>query len=529
MKMSRFRLAAIAVGAAAALTLTACTGGGGEETPSTSAPPASETPAAGGELTILVAGTMNTWDPGSSSGSLPGVQWDRLYSVYGALITVDVDGVVQPGLAESLTTEDGGATWTLKLREGLTFTDGTPLNADVVKQNWDRFADPANALGALRIASTFSSSVVDDTTVEIVPNEANPVLDIQIADAIPFIGAPSSFPAAAEPLTEPVGAGPYILEKWDAAVGETFVKNPDYYAEGLPYLDTLNFQLVADPAQRVTSVVQGTAQIMNGYPFQWVADADNPAVGVFPVASGGIRHFVFNTQSALFSDLRARQAVQLAVNPTELVTTLTQDPSGVGSTALFPDTSPYYSSDLALPEQDLEAAQALVDEVTADGTPFVINLMIAGVPELVRAGELFQLTLQQLDGVTVNLTQIPIAEWRATTYDQDNFDVTFYPGVFDLNSPQVGLGNLFDVGGLDNFANFDNADMTAAINEARAATSDDERVAALKKVQEIYVEEVPIVVFGIDFRSFLHGADVTGFESMGRGALYTDRIGYKAE
>lgn len=528
MKMSRFRLATVAVAAAAALTLSACTGGGGGASPTPSAPSA-ETPAEGGDLTILVAGSVTTWDPGSSTGSLPGVQWDRLYAVYGALITVNTAGEVEPGLAESLTTEDGGDTWTLKLRSGLTFSDGTAFDAAVVKENWDRFADPANNLGALRVASTFATTVVDDTTLEIASNETNPVLDIQIADAIPFIGAPSTFPAAGAPLTEPIGAGPFTLEKWDAAIGETLAKNPDYYAEGQPYLDTLTFQLVADPAQRVTSVVQGDGQIMNGYPFQWITDADNPSVGVFPVASGGIRHFVFNTTTGLMSDLRARQAVQLAINPTELVSTLTQDPAAEGSTALFPDTSPYYSPDLALPEQNVEEAQALVDEITGEGTEFTIDLLIAGVPELVRAGELFQLTLQQLDGVTVNLTQIPIPDWRAAAFDQDDFDVTFYPGVFDLNSPQVGFGNLFGVGGLDNFANFDNADMTAAIAEAQAATSDEERLAALEKVQQVYVEEIPIVVFGIDYRSFLHGADVVGFQSMGRGALYTDRIGYKAE
>jgi peptide/nickel transport system substrate-binding protein len=529
MKMSRFRLAALAAASVAALTLTACTGEGGDSASPSDSPPAAQTPAEGGDLTILVAGAMTTWDPGSSTGSFPGVQWDRLYAAYGALITVNTDGEVEPGLAESLTTEDGGDTWTLVLREGLTFSDGEALDAEAVKANWDRFADPANNLGARRVASTFASSVVDATTLEIAANETNPVLDIQIADSIPFIASPASFPPAGEVMTDPVGAGPYLLEEWDAAIGETFAKNQDYYAEGQPYLDTLSFTIVADPAQRVTSVVQGDAQVMNGYPFQWISDAENPSIGVFPVASGGIRHYVFNTTSELFGDVRARQAVQLAIDPTEMVQTLTQDPAAVGSTALFPETSPFYDSAYAQPEQDLEAAQALVDEITGEGTDFTIDLLIAGVPELVRAGELFQLTLQQLEGVTVNLTQIPIPEWRAAAFDQDNFDVTFYPGVFDLNSPQVGFGNLFGVAGLDNFANFDNADMTAAILAAQEATTEEERVAALADVQQVYLDEVPIAVFGIDYRSFLHGADVVGFQSMGRGALYTDRIGYAAE
>jgi peptide/nickel transport system substrate-binding protein len=529
MKMSRLRIAAVAAMSAAAIALAGCSGGGGSPSSPSASAPSGETPVAGGDLEIIVAGTIATWDPGSSTGSFPGVNWDRLYAVYGALLSVNVDGSMDYGFAESLTTEDGGATWTLKLKPDLTFTDGEPYDAAAVKANWDRFADPANALGAISVAGTFTSEVIDETTLEITPSEPNPVLDIQIANAIPFIASPKSFPEPGENLTEPVGAGPFVLDEWDPAVGESLVKNEDYHIDGLPYLDSLTFTLVADPAQRVSTVVQGGANIMNGYPFQWVSDADNPAVGVFPVASGGIRHFVFNTTSDLFSDVRARQAVQLAVNPDEMVQTLTQDPSAQGSTALFPESSPYYDGALSLPEQDVEAAQELVDEITAEGTDFTVDLLVAGVPELIRAGELLQLTLQQLDGVTVNLNQIPIPDWRAEAFDKDNFDITFYPGVFDLDSPQVGMGALFGKGGLDNFANFDNADMEAALAEAREATTDDDRQAALRKVQEIYVEEVPIVVFGIDYRSFLHTADVVGFQSMGRGALYTDRIGFKSE
>ncbi len=528
MTMSRYRIAAVAAISAAALALAACSGGGGTA-PNASASASAETPAAGGDLTILVAAGMTTFDPGSFTSSFPGVQWDRLYAVYGALLSTNVDGTVAPGFAESMTTDDGGATWTLKLRDGITFTDGTAYDATAVKANWDRFADPAFALGAASIAKTFTTTVVDDTTLTITPTKPNPVLDVQIANGIPFIGSPAAAPAAGQPVTEPVGAGPFTLTKWDAAVGETFTKNPDYFDKPKPYLDTLTFTLVTDPAQRVSTVVQGGAQIMNGYPFQWVSDADNPAAAVFPVATGGIRHFLFNMKSDLFSDLRARQAVQLAIDPNEMVQTLTQDPSAVGSTALFPESSPYYDASLSLPAQDLKKAQDLVDEVKADGKDFTINLLIAAVPELVRAGELLQLTLQKLNGVTVNLTQIPIPDWRGAAFDKDNFDITFYPGVFDLNSPQVGFGSLFGATGQDNFANFDDPDMAAALEEAQEATTDDARKAAIAKIQQVYVDQIPIVVFGIDYRSFLHGADVVGLESMGRGALHTEDVGYKAK
>ncbi len=527
MKMSAFRLtAAVAVGATV-LALAACGGSSGGSSDGSDG--SSAEPSAGGDLTILTAQGMTTWDPGSSTGSFPGVVYDRLYAVYGALVTVNSSDELEPGIAESLTTDDDGKTWTLTLREGVTFTDGSAFDAEAVKKNWDRFAGDDYSLGAHRVASTFTSEVVDELTLTITPESPNPVLDREIADAIPFIAAPSSLPDGTDSLTEPVGAGPFVLDDWDQSVGDTLVKNDDYYVDGEPYLDSLTFTIVADPAQRVSTVVQGGAQIMNGYPFQWISDAENPAVDTFAVESGGIRHFAFNTTSGVFQDERARKAVSLAIDPDELVQTLTQDPSAEGGTGLFPDSSPYYDEAMSLPDQDLDEAQKLADEVTADGEDFTVDILIAAVPELVRAGELLQLQLKEIDGIDVDITQIPITDWGTEALDKDNFDITFYPGVFDLNSPEVGFENLFSDGGLDHFSNFSSAEMDDAITAAQSATSDEERVAALEKVQEIYVDEVPIVVFGIDYRSFLHTADVTGLASMGRGALYTDRLGFVAD
>ncbi|MGO2110792.1 MAG: ABC transporter substrate-binding protein [Pseudoclavibacter sp.] len=526
MKMSRKYSSAVAALAVAALTLTGCAGGGSP----TADPGATDAPAsAGGDLTILTAQSMTTWDPGSSTGSFPGVVWDRLYAVYGALFTVNASGAIDFGFADSFETTDGGATWTLSLKPDLEFTDGEAFDAEAVKANYDRFAADDYQLGAGPVASTFTSEVVDTTTLTITPTSPDPVLDIRIANNIPFIASPQSFPEGSDQLTEPVGAGPFTLDSWDQSVGETLVKNEDYFIPELPHLDSLTFTIVTDPAQRVSTVAQGGAQIMNGYPFQWVNEVDTPNVDTYAVPTGGIRHFAFNTTGELFSDVRARQAVQLTIDPTEFVQTLTQDPTAEGSTSLFPEDSPYYDGSLALPEQDTEAAQALVDEVTADGGDFTVDLLVAAVPELIRAGELLQLTLQGLDGVTVNLTQIPIQDWGTQARDKDDFDITFYPGVFDLDSPQVGFASLFGEGGLDHFSNFTSPEMDEALATAQAATTDEERQEAVALMQQIYVDEIPIVVFGIDYRSFFHTSDVTGFDAMGRGALYTDRIGFATE
>ena len=515
------RLAVAGVAAATALALAACGG-----SPSPEETDAGATPVQGGDLTILAAGNIASWDPiVNAQGSLPGVATDNLIAVYGVLLYVDEQGDVQPGIAESLTTDDAKV-WTLTLREGVTFTDGTPFDAEAVKYNWDRAAGDGSALKG--VASTFESEVVDDLTLEITLDNANPVFDRRVAEVLEFIASPTALEEQGAEYVDPVGAGPFVLETWEQNVGQTFSRNDDYYEEGKPYVDTLTISIVADPAQRVTTVAQGGANIMNGYSFQWVSETGNDAVAAYPVPAGGIRHIVFNTTSAPFDNVDARRAVALAVDSTELVTTLTQDPTQIGGSTLFSENAPYADDALVPATGDVDAAKDLVAELTADGVDLSnVTILAAAVPELIRSAELLQLQLDAA-GIGATVEQIPIQDWRARAFDQDNYDITFYPGVFDLNNAAVGMANLFGPGGTDNFANFDDADMNAAIEAAQDATDADAQAAAFTSIQEVYADQVPILVFGIDYRAFFHTADLDGFTTMGRGALLTQNLFFPA-
>lgn len=511
--------------AAALLALTlfaaACTGGdGGSDGDAGSSDGSSPSAQQGGSLTALVASPMESWDPATLPHTIPGLQADRFNAVYGTLVYIGPEGEVQMGLAENLTSEDN-QTWTLTLREGLQFTNGNPLDAEAVKFNWDRIAEPDTGAVAQSFASSFETEVVDDVTLEITLDEADPTFPQRVAEQIPFIAAPDSLEAQGDQYTDPVGAGPFMLDSVEAGVSETLVANPDYWEEDRPRLDEITFRTVADPAQRVSTVVQGGAHYMNGYYFQFAEEADQPGVSTYDVPAGGLRHFVFNTASAPFDDVRARRAISLAVDPTEMVRTLTQLPDAEGSTALFPEDSPYLASDQTLSSPDLEQAQQIVDELTADGESLEFNIVAAGVPELDRAAQLLQTQVNRLDGVDASVETIAIADWRQRTFEQDQFGITFYPGVFDLNPPSVAMTNLFGTDGPANFANFSNEEMDQALSAARQASLEggEELESALAEVQRIYTEQVPVMVFGVDYRTFFHRESVAGFTPMGRGSL----------
>lgn len=505
---------AAALVTASALLLAACAGGGPEN---------SGEPVDGGEITIMSAGNVPSWDPLFTFGTLPGVNTDRLIAVYGELLEIDQDGEVQPGLAASFTTDDGGATWTLTLRDGVTFSDGTAYDADAVKFNWDRAADPDNAASMAHLAQSFTSTVEDEKTIRVVPESPNPVLDEQIAELMQLIASPTALEDGE--YTEPVGAGPFVLVKQDPAVGEDFERNQDYALEA-PRYDALHYRTVADPSQRVETIASGGAQLMNGFTADFLDYADDPRFDFYTVPNGGFREMAFNNARAPFDDVRARRAVALALDPTELVQTLLADPSQEGSTGLLSEDSPYADASARLPEQDFDEAQSLVDDLIADGVDMDIVIVPAAIPELTRAAEYVQLSLEKLDGVTVTIEQVDIQDWRTRTQSNDNFDLTFYPGIYDVNPPPTTLTNFFETDGTDNLQNSSSDEMERALADLREAEDEQEKADAVARIQELYARDVPVYVFGFDYRVFFHEADVSGFEAVGRGAILPENLFY---
>lgn len=514
-KKSR-RLRSILAGAAALATaaaLAACSptdngGNGGDGQP-----------VQGGSVTIVSAGTMASWDPiVAVLPTIPGIGTDRLLALYGALLYVDSQSAVTPLMAESITTDDF-VEWTLTLNEGITFTDGTPYDAEAVKYNWERAQGEGSALQA--IAGQMESIEADGLTVTVTLADANPVFDRQVAEQLSYIASPAALEEQGADYTEPVGAGPFVLDSWDPAIGEEMSRNPDYFLEGKPYLDELNFTVIADPAQRVTTVTQGGADIMNNYRFAILDVIDDPCCSSYGVESGGLRMFIFNNEVAPFDDVRAREAAALSIDPTELTQTLTQDPSASGWSGLFPESSQLYDAQYDLASGDVEGASALVEELKAEGIDTSIKVLVAAVPELVRAAELLQINLQEV-GFDVQLEQVALTDWANAARVNHDFDITFYPGIYDLNNAPVSMTALFEGG--ENIAQYSSDEMGDALVAAREAVSGDELVAAFAPVQETYSTDIPFVVFGIDERLFFHGTAIAGFEAIGRGMLLTENL-----
>jgi hypothetical protein len=226
--------AALASMCCAALALSACGAVTADGAPATGAV---GEPVPGGSAVILTLTEPRSLDPaflGNAYAITPVVG----NSLYGQPMVDAVEsGQVEYRMAESFTTDDGGASFTLRLRPGLEFTDGTPLDAAAVKFDWDRLRDPAVGATARPEASMIAETTAADALtltlrmVSPVPNYAEAIL----ATTMNWIASPTALAAGRESFARnPVGAGPFVLSSWQRDATMELDRNPGCYDAPAP-------------------------------------------------------------------------------------------------------------------------------------------------------------------------------------------------------------------------------------------------------------------------------------------------------
>jgi peptide/nickel transport system substrate-binding protein len=473
--------------------------------PAVAAAASAGNPTPGGAMTIINGSDIRSWDPAITGGTFPGGPMDALDAVYGFLVYVDVNGAVTGSMAKTLTSSDG-ITWTLKLRDGIKFTDGNPYDAAAVKFNWDRTADPATAAPTQAWVATWNEGmlVVDPTTLTIKLPTADADFASKIAHLAPFIASPAALRAAATKTDiKPAGAGPFLLQTWDQGVSMTLTRNPAYWDQPRPYLDTLKFVIIPETNSRIATVVQGGAQMMAGYPYQFGNNATAPGVGKIEIPISGINRAHFNQVSGIFADVRARQAFWQAVDRSKLMQAFTQTDLFPAPTTYFPQNSPYYDASLTFPAYDAAKAQSLIDALAADGKPFNVKLVSSNNSDVKRLDEYIQQTLSSYKGVTVTLSQIDDGQVPQVCGQQHAFDICVEGGVLVANGAQPVTSDLLRSTGVNNYGQYKSPAMDEALAAASATVDTAKAEAAYQKVQQLMLQDLPIYVFGRQTRYLL--------------------------
>lgn len=310
-------------------------------------------------VTIVGLGASDSLDPCQGRGTFGGVLG---LNVYGLLATGDSKGVVTPYLAESATPGNGAKSWTFVLREGLTFSDGSPLTADDVVFTFQRILDPKliSPMGPQLAQFLAKSGVtaVDERTVQFklkTPNADFLAFVAQGGFAIVKNGTTSWTPKTA------IGAGPFMVKSF--AAGESFEleRNPHYFEDGLPYLDSIRVTNARDPSLALRSVLSGGAHLGGNIEVSALPQIEgNANTKLVPIKNAQWCYIVMDSTVEPWNNPDVVEAVKLAVNREQMAEQVFRGQGSLVTDIKVPQDSPYYPPSLGVREQDIEKAKQLL-------------------------------------------------------------------------------------------------------------------------------------------------------------------------
>jgi peptide/nickel transport system substrate-binding protein len=301
----------------------ACSQQGASTESSSSAGP----PQRGGSVTVLKDVSFDgSWPSGldPATNTTGGANIAQMAAIYGGLfvISANPDGSgakVVPHQAESSQVLDGGRTLKIKIRQGITFTDGTPLNAEAVRFNIDRnMKSNCSCRPTWQLAKNGITTEGDDTVVlRFTTPTASAVNNIPIAN-VNWIASPTALKQQGEAKfrVNPVGAGPFKVVSNRLSSELVLERNPGYFKKGLPYLDKLTFKTIGGDQAAYQALLAGQADAFEGMTttplLEQATKNDRLTVTIQPATSPYVVQL--NTAIAPFNNEKARQAIYHATD-----------------------------------------------------------------------------------------------------------------------------------------------------------------------------------------------------------------------
>jgi peptide/nickel transport system substrate-binding protein len=487
---------ALAALVACASLASACGGGGGS----------SATAGAGDGGTLIVAmtatnlpglDTVQFQSEGGEGGRFVGVQlWDGLTRF--DLTQGETTPEVVPGLAESWEVSDDGLTWTFELREGVTFHDGEPWDADAAIFNYDRqvnrdsdlFDTELNSVAGILLAGIESASKVDDMTIELVTEK--PMADLPSMLALGAFGSPKAIQELGDDFaSQPVGTGPFAFESLERGRQLVLTRNEDWYG-GPAKLERLILRPMPEVTARMAALRSGEVN--------WIevpSPDEVPALEAegYQVLTNSYSHlwpWVLDTTEPPFDDVRVRQAVNYAIDRDAMAESLLQG-TGEPSTQYIPSSDPGYTEDQDFFTYDPERAEELLAEAGyPDGFSASVSFPTSGSGNMIPIpmNEALQRDLKE---VGVDITLEPI-EWGAMLGD---FFTGSIPGGADAMNISLGYvlpslwSTWFHSESATNVGGFADPDVDALLDEIAGEFDPDAQAEMYQELNERLIETSP--------------------------------------
>ena len=498
-------------------------------------------------LKVQVGPDPETVDPALNSAIDGG---NMILHAFEGLLTLDENGQLKEGQAESWETSEDGLTWTFHLRDGLKWSDGTDLTAKDFVYSWQRVCDPNVAAPyaetVLGMVKGYDEAVAGDITKLDVQAPDEKTVVVNLANPCSYFGELAAF-ATLNPVQQAtveangdawatsadtyISNGPFMMTEWVPGSHITFSKNPNYWNAEAIKLDKLEFELIEDSNAAYSAYTSGEVDMIKDVPTEEIPSLQgNDDFHVEPII--GTYYVSLNLQKEYFQDARVRKALSLAIDRNYVANTLMQGTYSPASSIVGPgwlDTdgssfaenanggTPYIDNDNF--DANLEEAKKLLEEAgypNGEGFPQIeYTTNDSGYHKVVA--EYLQ---QAWAAIGIDL-KVNIVEWASFTPMRRNgeFDVARNGWVGDYTDPSNIL-ELFCTTNGNNDGKYTNADFDAAIEDSRVTTDATTRSADLHKAEDTLMNDagcIPIAYYN-DF--WLQSSKITGSWHSANGYWY---------
>jgi len=413
-------------------------------------------------------------------------------NIFSKLVALADNGGVLPDVAERWEQSADGRTYTFHIRRDIRFHDGQPLTAEDVRATLARIDESSNAELGHHLASVRAP---DASTVVI-------TLTAPWAAFIPTLGwyGTSILPARvygngawrSNPANmRPIGSGPFRFKSWEPGRRIVLEKNPDYFGQG-PYVDELEYVIAPSPTAGVELLTGGRTDYLVGRaPASMVPQlARTGGIRVSTSPSDARTYLAFNMRRAPFNDLRARRAVNLAIDRRRIIDDVL---SGIGTPAIgfyTPSVAWAYNPKATVPEFDPMKAKGLWAEVSRPSLP-AVTFVFPGPPNA-SPSALGAEVVQQLEAIGVQVRSKPIAayEYLERLQQDHDFDIVILSG--NQGPDPDSLVARFGSAGSMQIMGYSNADLDTVLATAGQERAPGSRAGAYFRAQEILAADLPI-------------------------------------
>lgn len=419
-------------------------------------------------------------------------------------------------------TDDGIYTW--HIRQGITFTDGTPLDAAAVVYNVERLRVPENNL---RYGSYFqrlqSIEVVDDYTVRLDMGS----YDMEFMERMINIAIVS--PTAVEALGErfreaPVGSGPFTFVSYTPGERIVLERNPNYWRPGEPKVDQLIFRVIPEANVRLIELEAGTVHYAINMD---AADLDQARASGLEVISGpALGRLILYLNTKTITDPVVRRAVNHAIDRQVIVDVVTNGLADVAYYAM-PRISPFYNPDIPTYAFDVEGANRLLDEAgyvrgadgvrAKDGERLEWDMPADSIPSRLRAAEIIASMLSDI-GIQVNIRSMDSAAFTAAARGGEH-DLAWFQWAGSTADPWVAAGDLHCTYAW-NIAQYCNPELDVIVDEARTTVDPERRKVLYDEFFTFVQEEAIYVAVGHLPAVFVQRPEVEGVRIVGGRLLF---------